>query len=133
MPGADALKKGKTPILNQEEAHALLESIDVTSVVGLRDRALITTMIYAFGRVGAVIKMRVEDYYSQRPRGWMRLHEKGASVMRCRVITSSRRILMRILPLRALPRIERVIYFERCAAAAGRSRAFPWRRLMCIG
>ena len=71
------VKKGKTPVLNQEEAHALLESIDVTTLIGLRDRALIATMIYTFGRVGAVIKMRVEDYYTQGRRGWVRLHEKG--------------------------------------------------------
>jgi integrase len=34
-------------------------------------------MIYTFGRVGAVVKMRVEDYYTQGRRGWVRLHEKG--------------------------------------------------------
>jgi site-specific recombinase XerD len=71
------VKKGKTPVLTQEEARALLDSIDISTVVGLRDRALIATMIYTFGRVGAVIKMRVEDYYTQGRRGWVRLHEKG--------------------------------------------------------
>ena len=30
------VKKGKTPVLNQEEARALLGSIDVSSVVGRR-------------------------------------------------------------------------------------------------
>jgi site-specific recombinase XerD len=71
------VKKGKTPVLAQDEARALLNSLDASSVVGLRDRALIATMIYTFGRVGAVIKMRVEDYYTQGRRGWVRLHEKG--------------------------------------------------------
>jgi len=71
------VKKGKTPVLTQEEARALLDSIDASSVMGLRDRALIAMMIYTFGRVGAVIKMRVEDYYTQGRRGWVRLHEKG--------------------------------------------------------
>lgn len=71
------VKKGKTPVLAQDEARELLESIDVSTVVGLRDRALIATMIYTFGRVGAVIKMRIEDYYTQGRRGWVRLHEKG--------------------------------------------------------
>jgi site-specific recombinase XerD len=70
-------KKGKTPVLTQDEARELLEKIDITTVKGLRDRALIATMIYTFGRVGAVIKMRVEDYYTQGRRGWVRLHEKG--------------------------------------------------------
>ena len=71
------VKKGKTPVLAQEEARELLDTIDVSTVAGLRDRALIATMIYTFGRVGAVIKMRVEDYYTQGRRGWVRLHEKG--------------------------------------------------------
>src|SRR3984885_15139595 len=71
------VKKGKTPVLAQEEARALLDSIDDSNVVGLRDRAIIATMIYTFGRVGAVVKTRVEDYYTQGRRGWMRLHEKG--------------------------------------------------------
>jgi site-specific recombinase XerD len=71
------VKKGKTPVLAQEEARELLNAIDTSTVVGLRDRALIATMIYTFGRVGAVIKMRVEDYYTQGRRGWVRLHEKG--------------------------------------------------------
>jgi integrase len=71
------VRKGKTPVLAQEEARELLDAIDTSPVVGLRDRALIATMIYTFGRVGAVIKMRGEDYYTQGRRGWVRLHEKG--------------------------------------------------------
>jgi len=71
------VKKGKTPVLNQDEARELLDSIDISTLAGLRDRALIATMIYTFGRVGAVIKMRIEDYYTQGRRGWVRLHEKG--------------------------------------------------------
>ena len=71
------VKKGKTPVLTGDEARQLIDSIDTSTVVGLRDRALIATMVYTFGRVGAVTKMRVEDYYTQGRRGWVRLHEKG--------------------------------------------------------
>ena len=71
------VRKGKTPVLTADEARALLESIDTSTVIGLRDRALIATMIYTFGRVGAVIAMRSEDFYSQGRRSWLRLHEKG--------------------------------------------------------
>jgi site-specific recombinase XerD len=70
------VKKGKTPVLSVEEAHALLASIDTTSPVGLRDRALMGLMVYTFARVGAVIKMRVEDVYVQGRRTWVRLHEQ---------------------------------------------------------
>jgi site-specific recombinase XerD len=72
-----SVKKGKTPVLAAEEARALLDAIDVSTLMGLRDRALIGLMVYTFARVGAVIKMQVEDVYVQGRRTWVRLHEKG--------------------------------------------------------
>ncbi len=71
------VKKGKTPVLSVDEARALLDVIDTGSTVGLRDRALIGIMVYTFARVGAAIRMRVEDVYVQGRRTWVRLHEKG--------------------------------------------------------
>ena len=70
-------RRGKTPVLNVEEARALIDAIDVTSLPGLRDRALIGLMVYTFARVGAAVSMKVEDFYVQGRRGWVRLHEKG--------------------------------------------------------
>lgn len=72
-----SVKKGKTPVLSAEEARTLLDSIDTSTTIGLRDRALIGLMVYTFARVGAAIKMRVEDVYIQGRRTWVRLHEKG--------------------------------------------------------
>jgi site-specific recombinase XerD len=72
-----AVKRGKTPVLTPDEARKLLDSIDVTTLVGLRDRALIGMMAYSFARVSAVVSMRVEDYFSAGKRWWVRLHEKG--------------------------------------------------------
>jgi site-specific recombinase XerD len=69
--------KGKTPVLNADEARALLDSIDTSTLIGLRDRALIGVMVYTFARVNAVISMKVKDYFTQGRRGWVRLHEKG--------------------------------------------------------
>lgn len=71
------VKKGKTPVLTAEEARTLLDSIDASSTIGLRDRALIALMVYTFARVGAALKMRGEDVYVQGRRTWVRLHEKG--------------------------------------------------------
>ncbi len=45
--------------------------------MGQRDRALIAVMLYAFGRVGAVVAMNVEDYYISSRRRMVRLKEKG--------------------------------------------------------
>lgn len=84
------VKKGKTPVLTAEEARALLDSIPTVrsategdaaagrpDLLGLRDRALIGLMAYSFARVGAVIQMKVGDYFVQGRRRWVRLHEKG--------------------------------------------------------
>ena len=71
------VKKGKTPVLTASEARALLDSIDIGMCSGVRDRALLGTMVYSFARVGAVVGMNVEDYYRQGKRWWLRLHEKG--------------------------------------------------------
>lgn len=75
-----SVKKGKTPVLNPDEARSLLDAIDTGTVIGHRDRALIGTMVYTFARVGAVLQMRVEDYFIQGRRGWVRLHEKGGKL-----------------------------------------------------
>ena len=71
------VKKGKTHVLAAEDARTLLDSIDTASVVGLRDRALIGVMVYSFARISAVVGMKVEDYYRNGKRWWLRLHEKG--------------------------------------------------------
>ena len=71
------VKRGKTPVLTADQARELLDSIDTTTIIGLRDRALIGVMVYTFARVSAAVAMRVEDYYSEGKRWWLRLHEKG--------------------------------------------------------
>lgn len=71
------VKRGKTLVMSSADARILLDSIDVSHVVGLRDRALIGTMVFTFARVGAVVGMKVEDYYQNGKRWWIRLHEKG--------------------------------------------------------
>ncbi len=71
------VKKGKTPVLNADEARAILDAIDTSSLIGLRDRALIGIMVYTFARINAVLEMKVADYFIQGRCGWVRLHEKG--------------------------------------------------------
>lgn len=72
-----SVKRGKTPVLAPEEARRLLDGIDVSTPAGLRDRALIALMVFSFARIGAALRMRVEDAYVQDRRLWVRLHEKG--------------------------------------------------------
>ena len=46
--------KGSTPVLSPAEARKLLETIDTDTLAGLRDRALLSVMLYSFARVSAV-------------------------------------------------------------------------------
>ena len=56
----------------------LLESIPRGGdLAGLRDRALISTMLFSFARVSAVLSLKRQDFYYQGPRRWLRFHEKG--------------------------------------------------------
>ena len=75
-----SIKRGKTPVLSAAQARQLLDSIDVSTVVGLRDRALIALMTFSFARVGAAVGMRVEDYFADGKRWRLRLNEKGGKV-----------------------------------------------------
>ena len=81
---------GQTPVLDPSEARALLDSIDTSTVVGLRDRALIGLMVYSFARIGAALGMTVEDVFTQNRRLWVRLREKGGKphAMPCHAMTS---------------------------------------------
>ena len=73
---------GKTPILSAGEARTLLRSIADTTIVGLRDRALIATMIYTFARVSAALGLDAGDVFRERHRLHLRLHEKAGKVHR---------------------------------------------------
>jgi site-specific recombinase XerD len=52
------VKTGKTTVLDAEQARLLLDSIDTSAVVGLRDRALISVMTFARASVGGSGYMR---------------------------------------------------------------------------
>jgi site-specific recombinase XerD len=71
------VKRGKTPVLSPEEARRVLDTIDVSTHAGLRDRALIGLMVYSFARIGAALGMKTEDVFVQNRRIWLRLREKG--------------------------------------------------------
>ena len=71
------VKNGKTPVLSAEEVRGLPDGIDLSTLAGLRDRALIGVRVFSFARINAAVSMRVADYYTQGRRSFFRLHEKG--------------------------------------------------------
>ena len=48
--------KGSTPVLSPAEARKLLEMIDTGTLAGLRDRALLSVMLYSIARVSAILR-----------------------------------------------------------------------------
>jgi site-specific recombinase XerD len=75
-----SVSKGATAVISSAEARELLDSMDTSKVVGLRDRALVAVMAFTFARVSAVVGLKVEDYYSQKKRWWLRLREKNGRI-----------------------------------------------------
>jgi site-specific recombinase XerD len=55
------VRTGKTPVLGAIEARQLLDSINTSTVVGLRDRALIGLLVFTFSRIGAALGMTVDE------------------------------------------------------------------------
>ncbi len=107
---AYSARSGRTPVLEAEEARALLDAIDVGSQAGLRDRALIGLMIYSFARVGAALAMRREDVFVQGRRLWLRLHEKGGK--------------RHEMPCHHLLEEYLMAYIEQCGVSEGRGPLF---------
>jgi integrase/recombinase XerD len=75
-----SVMKGSTTVMSSAEASEFLKSIETSHVVGLRDRAFIGVMIYAFARVSAVVGLKIEDYFPLKKRWWLRLREKNGKV-----------------------------------------------------
>jgi site-specific recombinase XerD len=69
--------EGKTPAFVDGEVQTLLKTIEPSTHVGLRDRAVLGTLAYTFARIGAVVRLKVEDYYPAGKRFLLRFKEKG--------------------------------------------------------
>jgi len=69
--------EGKTPAFVGGEVQKLLGAIETSTHTGLRDRALLGVLAYTFARIGAVVNLKVEDYYPSGKRFLLRFKEKG--------------------------------------------------------
>ena len=78
------MKVEKSPFLSDDQARMLLKSISINKVAGLRARVLIGTMLYTFGRAGAVTATAIDvnDYCLSNHQRVFLLHEKGGKVHR---------------------------------------------------
>lgn len=68
---------GKTAEISIAQAKTLFRCLDVGTVVGLRDRAVLGVLAYTGARIGAVATLRLTDYRDYGDHRILRFHEKG--------------------------------------------------------
>lgn len=69
--------EGKTPEITVKQARILLQSIDTSNVVCLRDKCIISVLIYTAARIGAVSKLQVKDLYDSGDQYCLHFIDKG--------------------------------------------------------
>ncbi len=69
--------EGKTPEISVKQARTLLQSIDTSDIIGLRDKSIIAILIYTAARVGAVAKLKCKDLYDTGDQYCLRFNDKG--------------------------------------------------------
>ena len=69
--------EGRTPEATVEQARRLLASIQTDKVYGLRDRAVLGTLVYTGARVGAIARLRMQDLRDNGKYRSLQFAEKG--------------------------------------------------------
>jgi integrase/recombinase XerD len=69
--------EGKTPEITIWQARKLLSSISSDDVVALRDKAILSILIYTASRVGAVARLRIKDLYDTGDQYCLHFLDKG--------------------------------------------------------
>ncbi|MFL6415768.1 MAG: hypothetical protein ACJ74Y_08880, partial [Bryobacteraceae bacterium] len=109
------VKTGKTTLLDADQARTLLDSIDVSTVVGLRDRALIALML-PWRWMSRTTSPRANV-------GGSACRRKAANVTSCQITIISRRISTPTSKQRASGKIKKVPSSARPTGALARSLA----------
>ncbi len=69
--------EGKTPEISLQQATRLMQSIDTSGIIGLRDRAVIAVLVFTAARAGAVAKLRLKHFTDDGTQYLLRFDEKG--------------------------------------------------------
>jgi integrase/recombinase XerD len=65
-----------TPVFEEVEIVAFLDSISSESLKDIRDKAIFSVLFYSWCRVSALINLTVADYYERGGTRWLRFQEK---------------------------------------------------------
>jgi integrase/recombinase XerD len=69
-------ESSQTPVFEEAEIVAFLDSIGLNSLKDIRDKALFCVLLYSWCRVSALINLSVGDYYERGGTRWLRFQEK---------------------------------------------------------
>ncbi len=69
--------EGQTPEMTAQQAGVLLGTVDTSHVVGLRDRAILATLIFTAARTGAIAKLNRKSFYKNGNQCLLHFAEKG--------------------------------------------------------
>jgi integrase/recombinase XerD len=72
-----SVMEGKTPEIPKLDARKLLDSMNTSHVIGLRDRAILAVLVYTSSRAGAAAKLRRGDFYHAGGQWMLHFDEKG--------------------------------------------------------
>lgn len=72
-----SVMEGKTPEITSDQARKLLNSIKPNTQADIRDKAILSTLIYTAARAGAIAKLRMKDLVNEGNQYALRFHEKG--------------------------------------------------------
>jgi site-specific recombinase XerD len=75
-----ASQEGATPAIGDHQARALLAAPDISTLQGLRDRAILSTLLYHGLRRAELCKLDLVDLQDRRGVRHLRVHGKGSKI-----------------------------------------------------
>ena len=70
------ISEGKTPQITATQSRRVLSAIDITTNIGIRDRAILGILMWTGVRAGSIAKLRRGDFYEAGEQWMLRFDEK---------------------------------------------------------
>ena len=86
--------EGKTPEISVKDARMLFNSIDVSTLIGIRDRAILSVLAYSGSRIGAVARLRLKDFTREGDQWVLAFNDKGGKHRKLPVRHDLQRVLL---------------------------------------
>lgn len=127
-------RDGKTIGLSPQDCRRLLDAPDVTTPVGVRDRALLAVLAYSACRVGELVKLRTGDFKSHSGHRILEIRGKGDKERRVALHPEAVELLEAWTNTHCIPFAEQTPLFPSSRSARGLGRdGFQLRPLTVRG